>query len=56
MSIPYSTHLKHSPSLSVYDASGQLVQVLVGIDNVDNITLNSSENFTGKVVITGVTA
>jgi hypothetical protein len=56
MSIQYTTHLKQSPSLSVYDASGQMVQVLVIIDNLDNITLESSENFIGKVVITGVTA
>lgn len=56
MSIPYSTHLKQSPSLSVYDSAGNFVQVLVSIDNSDNITLESSENFTGKVVITGVTA
>ncbi len=55
MSIPYSTHLKQSPSISVYDSVGHMVQVLVSIDNSDNITLESSENFTGKVVITGIT-
>lgn len=52
MDIPFSTHNKPTPSLSVYDGT-KLVAITVEIDDSDNITLISNDNFTGKVVIAG---
>lgn len=52
MEIPFSTHNKPTPSLSVYDGTN-LVSITVEIDDSDNITLISNEDFTGKVVIAG---
>lgn len=53
MLIPFSTHNKQYVSVSVYDGS-ELVSITVQIDNLDNITLLSNDNFTGKVVIAGI--
>lgn len=52
MQIPFSTHNKETPSITVYDGNN-IVTIVVIIDDSDNITLISSENFTGKVVIAG---
>lgn len=52
MVIPFSTHNKPTPSLSVYDGT-KLVAITVEIDDTDNITLISNGNFAGKVVIAG---
>ncbi|EBS4516568.1 hypothetical protein DQT32_04065 [Salmonella enterica subsp. enterica serovar Braenderup] len=52
MDIPFSTHNKENASLSVYDGI-ELVSITVQIDSSNNITLNSNDNFTGKVVIAG---
>ncbi|AFC21933.1 virion structural protein [Cronobacter phage vB_CsaM_GAP32] len=52
MVIPFSTHNKINPSLSVYDTT-KLVSIMIIIDDSDNITLVSNDNFTGKVVIAG---
>ena len=52
MTIPFSTHNKTTPSLSVYDGV-QLVSITVQMDDSDNITLYSNTDFAGKVVIAG---
>lgn len=52
MLIPFSTHNKPSPAVCVYDGT-DLVSITIQIDDSDNITLISTENFTGKVVIAG---
>lgn len=52
MNIPFSTHNKPTPTISVYDGT-QIVSITVQVDGSDNITLFSEDNFTGKVVIAG---
>ncbi len=52
MEIPFSEHNKPTPSLSVYDGT-KLVAITIEIDDSDNITLISNDDFAGKVVIAG---
>lgn len=52
MIIPSSTHNKQNVAISVYEGTA-LVTTTVQIDSSDNVTLISTDNFSGKVVIAG---
>lgn len=52
MYIPFSTHGMDNASVSVYDGN-TIVQINVQIDEFDNITLTTNQNFVGKIVIAG---